>query len=514
MEEAGMYNVMIVDDEPMIREGLRTLIPWGELGFQVVDIAANGHEALQKFQQFIPDLMIVDIRMPGMNGLELVKSIRDLKLDMHILILSGYADFEYAKEAITYHVDGYLLKPVDEEELMEYLQQLKKQLDEKLNRKVKVEIGSMERVVQSLLMGEDQLTNDNASYKNNLNWASYEVVLVKLITRDEDISAQQVMIKHKLEAQFDDNQRGIVFSMEPYIGIVVKGGIGDKWKQKELYTRLEDICSGNVSDFTAVAGGVVQSWEDIVMSYRKALTIMKSRFFHESHCLVSAESNIIPLLNIGAVLESESLLTEAIERLYLALEVGNLEASLNIITELAKSMKQLSYTEEGFKNMFVQLLTTVVDKFSLHRNEVQSLELRTVIMELHKEQHYRTMLDKMNVIVKSVVDSLGDIGSEKQIKRMIDLIHRNFSENLKLESLADLFNYNSAYLGKLFKQATGDQFNTYLDKVRIEQAKLLLEQDYKVYQVATKVGYANVDYFHTKFRKYVGTSPSNYKKKE
>lgn len=95
---------------------------------------------------------------------------------------------------------------------------------------------------------------------------------------------------------------------------------------------------------------------------------------------------------------------------------------------------------------------------------------------------------------------------------MFDLIHRNFSDNLKHETLSGIFNSNSAYLDKLFKNVTGEYFNTYLDKVRIEKAKALLEEGMKVYQVAEKVGYTNVDYFHTKFRKYVGTSPSAYRK--
>lgn len=94
----------------------------------------------------------------------------------------------------------------------------------------------------------------------------------------------------------------------------------------------------------------------------------------------------------------------------------------------------------------------------------------------------------------------------------MDLIQRNYSENIKLETLASVFNYNSAYLGKMFKNTTGEYFNTYLDKVRISKAKDFLKQGMKVYQVAEKVGYTNVDYFHSKFKKYVGTSPSNYRK--
>ena len=116
-------------------------------------------------------------------------------------------------------------------------------------------------------------------------------------------------------------------------------------------------------------------------------------------------------------------------------------------------------------------------------------------------------------ILSAAVKGCSTGGTDKQINKMIDLIHRSYDENLKLETLAEVFNYNSAYLGKLFKNVTGEYFNTYLDQVRIEKAKALLEQGFKVYQVAEKVGYANVDYFHSKFRKYVGSSPSTYRKK-
>ncbi|MNP51629.1 HTH-type transcriptional regulator YesS [compost metagenome] len=110
------------------------------------------------------------------------------------------------------------------------------------------------------------------------------------------------------------------------------------------------------------------------------------------------------------------------------------------------------------------------------------------------------------------MNSLGEKDKHREVKIMLDLIERNFSDNLKLETLSGVLNYNSAYLGKLFKNETGEYFNTYLDKVRIEKAKSYLEAGYKVYQVAEKVGYTNVDYFHSKFKKYVGTSPSAYRR--
>jgi two-component system response regulator YesN len=512
-----MYRVLLVDDEPTIREGLRTLIPWEEIGFRVIDTAANGHEALQKCEILIPDLLIVDIRMPGMNGLELVKNLRRLEHHMHILILSGYDDFEYAKQAISLRIDGYLLKPVDEDELIGYLNQLREQLTkETVRRREEADerkLG-MERVIQSLLTIDENQPITSSAQEDSLHWETYEVILIKPITRNEVFSAHHTIIKHKLEALFDQRERGIVFAMDPYIGILLKNGVGDDWNRRILYKDLSEACSGQAMDFTAVSGGAVHSWSDIILSYRQTLNLMKNRFYHKSDILISVDLNITPQQVRASETTNNNLLSEAIDSIYLALEVGNLDAVRQRIKEYAERMHRNGFTEEEFKNVFTQLFSSVLDKFSQHRTESQSLEFRSEIMDIYKEQRYCLLLEKLYAIAKSIIESNGDTGNDKQIKRMIDLIHRNYGENLKLEKLAELFNYNSAYLGKLFKQVTGDHFNTYLDKVRIEQAKLMLEQGYKVYQVASHVGYANVDYFHTKFRKYVGISPSSYKKKD
>lgn len=131
-----MMKVLIVDDEPKLREGLKSIVPWAELGYQVVGTAANGNEALEKHEICDPDLMLIDIRMPGMDGLQLIEAIRKQDTDIHLLILSGYADFDYAKRAISNRVDGYLLKPVDEDELSKYLIQIKEAIEQEQERRL------------------------------------------------------------------------------------------------------------------------------------------------------------------------------------------------------------------------------------------------------------------------------------------------------------------------------------------------------------------------------------------
>jgi two-component system response regulator YesN len=515
MEESRMYKVLLVDDEPTIREGLRTLIDWDELGFEVIDTAANGQEALQKCEQLKPDLLIADIRMPGMTGLELIKTLRIMDNSMHVLILSGYADFEYAKQAIIHRIDGYLLKPVDEDELTGYLVKLREDLDREtvtLQGRVEERAAGYERVVQSLLAGVANLHLEFSAHIEGPEWDSYEVILIKPITLNERDSAQLGLIKLKLSGVFDERGKGIVFALEPYIGIVLKDGLGDDSKRQSTDKDIADICTGFGSDFIAVSGGEVSNWPDIVFSYSQALDRMKDRFFLESGTISRTDRISANKQPADYSKDLDHLLSAATDNLYLALEIGNHLTARKLIQLTAEEMIRSGRTEDEIKSRFVQMFSTVQDKLTHNRSEEHILELRARLPEIYKETRYLGLVERLAAIAEGMANALDNAGTDMQIKRMIDLIHRNYRENLKLEKLAEIFNYNSAYLGKLFKQVTGEHFNTYLDKVRIEQAKTLLEQGLKVYQVAEKVGYANVDYFHTKFRKYVGTSPSSYKK--
>lgn len=509
-----MYKVLIVDDEPRIRDGLSTLIEWGELGFVVVDKAANGIEAMNKCKRLEPDLIIADIRMPEMNGLELVRAIRSAGGTMHVLILSGYADFEYAKQAMTLRIDGYLLKPVDEDELIDYLIKLKKELDQEYEYKrlADRDRGTSTETAIVAMLSEDGEAPDKPQAVRE--WSAFEVVLIKPHEIGAEEASAYAQIRKNLEDKFEPAGRGIAFQVEPYIGLLLSGGVKEERSRRLLHQDIKGACCGQADDFTAAAGNQVTDWADIRSSYLSALDLMRYRFFLESETISTADSGtrFVPHARDGT--EKPALDGESVaQKLYLALDIGSRETIVQQVEETATALTALGRGETEFKSEFVQVLSIVLDKLSASRPEFNNREFRARLLELYTELHYRSFFHKIVGILVDIASSIDSTSSHSQIAKMIDLIKRNYRENLKLEKLAELFNYNSAYLGKLFKSETGEHFNTYLDKVRIEHAKTLLEQGMKVYQVAEKVGYANVDYFHAKFRKYEGVSPSAYKKK-
>jgi two-component system response regulator YesN len=518
-----MYKVLITDDEPTIREGLRTLIEWERFGFEVVDTAANANEALQKYNVYSPELMIVDIRMPGMSGLELIQALRKEGQGVHILILTGYADFEYARKAIVNQVDGYLLKPVDEEELVGYLEKIKESLANEASSRHKINVMSglsRQMVIQSILTRGPAATvyTDDQAAETGMLWDSYEVILLKWQGREQEIEAETtVLIKSGLTQLIEESGRGVTFTMEPYFGLLLRGNLDNEQTRSGIYQEIKDIMVKADAEFTAACGGSVDKLNEIRSSYEKAERLMHVRFYYEPDRIITVSDIPIGLSEPIEPNSGEPLDYSAVaDKIFLAIEIGNNEAVEQLLESAGKRMLHAKQSEQAVKSGFVQIVTGVLGKLSQVESDIQtnSRQYSVRIMEIYKQMTYTALVQHVVHFLQGLSSALGYGGTEKQIKKMIDLIGRNYYENLKLETLAEVFNYNSAYLGKLFKNATGEYFNTYLDKVRIQKAKELLEQGMKVYQVAEKVGYTNVDYFHSKFRKYEGSSPSAYRNKK
>lgn len=512
-----MFNVLIVDDEPAIRQGLRTLIPWENYGFRVTDVAANGRKALEKYRDTLFQLVIVDIRMPGMDGLQLVEALRNQDESVHILIISGYADFKYAKKAMAWHVDGYILKPVDEDELIPYLEQLKARLIRE-SQITELTAGEntrrCERLIQSIL--SEKVPDEAGSYEMASSYGllsdRYQILLIKLEgTRDRETSFTAA-VKQELMKVFDKRKRGVVFSKGACIGVLLKGAFQPSGDLTCMDKELANVIRDNEIDYYAAVGVEVAEITDIGRSYDTALKLVNRRFFFGSGKILDSTSSPV-FTNADQPRPYKFSGMNAADQLFYAVDVKNKETVECLVSEYGLSMAEKDCSEQSIKSSFIKLVTTVLNKLSRSDSNRQSIasEYSTRMIEVYKQPDLVRLLDYVKSLLFDVVDSLDD-NVDGQIKRMVDLIQRDYCENLKLETLAAVFNYNSAYLGKLFKNYTGEYFNTYLDKVRIDKAKEFLIQDMKVYQVASRVGYNNSDYFYSKFKKYVGMSPSVYRK--
>lgn len=504
-----MYKVLIVDDERLIREGLQTLIDWEAHGFRVAGAADDGSDALDKLPRLQPDVIIVDIRMPGMDGLNMMRVIQEREIKPpHFIILSGHAEFQYAREALRLKADSYLLKPVDEEELIANLAKLRAVLDQERQEPPSPWKRTREQIIAAVLSGEGDAISDFEAEKAGFGWSGYELILVRPQSRSEIDPTIAAGWKTKLAEAFDADGTGAVLSLDAHAGIVLKDGVS----HSKALSKIEKAAEEWGISFTAVSGGRTGSFRELGQSFQRALELMEHRFFYEGGRIYDRRPEEGP----GTAASGGDPELQAIQgKLFLALDLGDGEKAAAVIRDAGAAMSAAGWSEHSIKTGFARMMGGAIAQLSRSRPEMEakSRVWTAELFDMHGEFRFSGLLDRLAGMAHAIAGELSSGGSGQLIRRMTDLIRRRYSENLKLEMLAEILNYNSSYLGKLFKNATGEHFHTYLDKVRIEKAKELLEQGMKVYQVAEQVGYSNVDYFHAKFRKYVGISPSAYRKK-
>ncbi|PTM59513.1 response regulator [Desmospora activa] len=510
-----MFNVLIVDDEPVIQEGLKTIIPWSDYGFRIDDVAANGKEALQHYQRLSPDLMIVDIRMPVMDGVELIEAIRQQDPDTSILVLSGYADFAYAQQMIRFHVDGYLLKPIDDEEMVEYIAGIQTKLREKQQRRRQREEAKewqWERLLQSAIVGGQVDSSIVSAIDPKVR--GHRVLLVYVETDSEINPDLLAAVKADLRKRLERWKRATVFTspIEPYVGVWLQGEVRDKdlsWIQAEL----ESIARTYGCDLYAVLGGEVDRFQAIKQSYTLASAGLNQRFVLTKGIVMRAEKPALPVDEKTTDNKRRRDWDEWVQRLTYALQVSQIESVETVIREIVERMIQAHATERQIINDWVYILSQTLNNiYRVKPSLPHAQRYHVQLLDIHTQPDIAALEEYVRRLLNQFVQEVIGIDEETLPKRMLHLIHLHYADNLKLEKLAQALHYNSAYLGKLFKKHTGQLFNTYVDRVRIDKAKELLAKGKKVYEVAEEVGYRNVDYFHSKFKKYVKMSPSTYRK--
>lgn len=526
-----MFKVMIADDDNNVRNGLAVLVPWAEFGFEITDSAIDGRDALDKFETGSFDLIVVDIQMPRMDGLELISAIRRTDPDVHILVLTGHAEFEYARKSIEYRVDGYILKPVDEDELIENLKKISVMLkNEKEEKQLAAgeNILRCEMLVQTVLSqntpeAEKEITGDltgelhERAKKLGMLWSSYQVLLIQPETDEDTEKAIHICIRRSLEKIFANNARGIVFRWESFHGVLLNNSIKRGESLQRLFDEVNQSMNKKGIIFFASIGEPVSELINIGKSYDTAARLLKNRFIAGGRHILSSftmpQTYVIPN---GPVNDGSLDIQSAAGKLYYALDVGNFEAVGQLVSEWESIMTGGGFPERTIKTCYMQIISAALNKLSntgrISQTNVQ--EFLTDLSGIYGQPDLTSLRSFVLTRLDNVIGLLEGGNNEDIVKKIKDIVERNYGEKLTLEVLAEAFNYGSGYLGRLFKKYTGENFNTYVDKVRIVKAKELLQQGMKVYQVAGRVGYSNVDYFHSKFRKYAGVSPSLFRREK
>lgn len=525
-----MLRVLLVDDEPFIVQGLSVLIDWNKEGYEIAATAADGREALSYLKENKVDLIVADIRMPVMTGLELLETIRREGIsDAYFVILSGYSDFGYAKQAIRYQCMDYVLKPVEKEELLEILRKVAHMTADtrrEVENQQKFEKAYLARNVMALLFGKyDRI---NLEYvKNHMHlsegiryidiefWDSME-----LEEREEGELRQ--MQRHLYQAALDflkEDEGHCIFDVSQDekrydIGFLycdymaAKEGCGEEEYLEGMRKNMETVLQKPVR---FLAGKKVTDISQIAKSYSAACVLNSLEAFRMRKNIYFYEEEV--QINQGGIV----LCKQSLDALIAAIEQNGKIQIRKSVEQLYEEMKQMGVVGDTVNLNINYLLFQLIHLATEQDDGVNQEEILHYISESSFEEGIlRGSSGHLARFACEYAEYLAQLrknvsrGVLSEIEREV---REHYAENLTLRELSQKYFVNSAYLGQIFRKKYGVSFKDYLNNYRMEQAaQRLLRTDEKIYQIAQEVGYKDLDYFINRFIAAKGCTPAKFRK--
>lgn len=517
-----MYKVILVDDEPYVIEGLKLLVDWKALDFEIVGEASNGQDALELINALNPDLAIIDIRMPVMNGLELLQAVAgNIQLKTKFIIVSGYSDFAHIKFAMGMNVSAYIFKPLDDVEINSTLNEIKKDIE----LQAKKDIGSIQTnkaftydLLSKCLFSDSIVPNDVSRLNKLLFLGNTEgvVYLIIQMTLESDFDVTTHLVPKINDSQFQEiilKNTSIPF---PYPLFNIAYGchivIIPNHVFKGMKNYLEQIRIEIESKFeektTILIGGEAENLSHLRDSYEQANHAMLFKFYHSSGC-------IIDYPDIKNITRNESILFDGTEALIKNIMNNDAKAVYFGIEEISRQVKKRYSTPEAvhaYLNGIEMELKSQMKNSGESRFQpfFFSLASSKELLDagLAKVMDAFTIFCNMNMSILHT-----KLGTNNQvIVNVKEYIQKNFQSDINIISIATRININPDYLGKLFRKYTGMGLMEYLTNVRIETAKkMIVSTDIKISEIARNVGFNDFSYFANRFKKATGDLPSKYR---
>lgn len=526
-----MLNVVIADDEERICQLIRALVDWESMELQIAGMAHNGMEALQLVETLKPQILITDIRMPGCNGLELIERVKKSAPECEIIIISGYAHFDYAQTAIKFGVGDYLLKPVNQSELYATLRKLKERILERqeLESDRQQLLQKSEKDIHRLQMDlMNQLIEQRASalslkilqeeYYLKAEAGSFQAFWIKIDGRIKELSESGLAtVVDKVKGLLMSSMGGRCYELVICQKSCACIGIMNYQKQKaEEVRRALRECLNQLEaqknlygaiTFSGAVGCASDSPEELERSVREAGVIIKER-------LVKGTGRILDKLPQDNSLQAKRLLDRYMRLITYAVEVLSLEEADNAAAWVLSEVEQVKNVH-GF-----EVLELAADCGRLFLNQ---MELRD------REQANKSFEEECDNCgsVKEVFLKLGELqrrhlgemiqqrenDTVRPIRQAKQYIQKHFHEQISMEEVSSEVGLSSAYFSVLFKKAEGEGFAKYLINLRIEEAKRLLrESNSSVAEICRSVGYNDLKHFTHTFEKVTGVKPATYRK--
>lgn len=533
-----MYKLILVDDEEEVRHGIIQKIEWVKYGFEIIGEVENGREALDLIEKNIPDVIITDIKMPIMDGLELSSVLKENYPVIKIIILTGFDEFKYAQQAINYGVVEYVLKPVLPEDIVELLKKLKAQIDGEIVQKEGVK-KLREHYNQSLPIMKDKfLTSLITSkikksevekkifaYNLNLIGKGYSVSSISIDSNsintknysEDDIELIKFAVMNISEEIIKKRSLGELFFHINNIVIITNFEEFDKLNiYKKTYLALEEIRQ-SVEKYlkltvTIGIGNVCDDINYLADSFKSALSALDYR-------LVIGNNKVIYIEDLEPQAAEVIVFDENKEKaLITSIKFGSENEIIDIVDMLFKDIGDTKTSFKDYQIYLLEILAAIVKiSKSLQLDMKDVLELN---YNLFVEMYQFNTIEEVKSWIKGIcIKLLNYISYKRQdnckllLEKAKDYINNNYSDvDIGINKVSNYVHISPCYLSMIFKKETGETFLNYLVSIRLEVAKdMLRSTNLKTFEIAEKIGYSDPNYFSYFFKKNFGISPREYR---
>ena len=538
-----MIKMLIADDEQIILDGIKDSIDWSSFGIKVVGAATNGLDALDLARSYCIDVLITDIKMPGLSGLELIKEIRKFKPETKVILISAYEQFDYAQEAITLGALSYLTKPLKKQKIINEVLKARdnilaerqesdnrNRLEEQYRENLPI---IREHYLNNLIMGKIGI---NSGYKKqfetygiDIDETAMGVFVFKIdsmgesaeegFEKDTQIIHLRIsqMIKERLPDcykrvlfQSNNNEVVTIYNYAKSVDDTIRSITVCAEEIKNLIRRESDI------SISAGVGRIYPAPSDVFMSYQEALKALDYRLVYGNNTV----------MYIDYVEKKEwkhthlfSNFNEVLANIQNVLWTGKSDEVIRMICKTMSGV--LNYKGIPFhyiQQVYCQLLSVLLR--TIYEMNIMPEELYGTSIHLYGELLKRDSFEEVDLWYRDLVVRVCKAVNEKKAARVSNVISNaiayikgNCNRDLSLGEVADKVNLNPSYFSRLFKEETGTQFVEYVRIAKMDLAKELLKNsNKKIYEISEDLGYVNVQYFSTVFKNTIGMTPNEYKK--
>jgi two-component system, response regulator YesN len=536
-----MLKMIIADDESIVRHGLRNVIQWENFGIEVVAEAADGQEALDACLELNPDILFTDIRMPMLDGLEVAMKLKELKMNIRVVIISGAQDFNYAKTALDADAEGYVLKPVNIDDLSDVFKKVVNRI--KLERNQQSEVTQLkqqlhehfplirENILRNMIHGvyvnAQEINKKMQFYNIPLQTDGDHLVSVLQIDdysrytdnlTEEDRQLLIFSIHNIIEEIMNNYNAGIVFSTNENEFVMIFNHNAQSGRKYTEICEEITLCLRKFLD-VSVSIGIGRSVGSILsvnLSYKDAATALQYKFYTGKNSIL--DINDIHIMNeFNPSNIDSSNLYEYENQLMNFVKLGDCESVQktisNIFDEICSSRNiPIDYVQSIWVEIVCIASRNIRDLGENPDSITGSCSM--ILEEIYRKENADDLKKYISGIFAEITHYFSKKYNQKNIaiiNKIKEIIAKRYNEDLSVAKISGEIYLTPNYISQIFRKETGETITQNITKIRMEQAKKLLKStDFKILEISEKVGYEDSHYFSKAFKKYTGVHPQKY----